>query len=69
MKKLSNLKGARVLKRNEQKTINGGGSKCATNSCQYLPDGSYCAPGRCCQYGCCRPRPDAHQCPRFDHKK
>ncbi len=58
MKKLANLNGAKMLSKNQQKSINGGGSKCATNICQFLPNGAGCAPGRCCSHGCCRPNPN-----------
>ena len=61
MKKLTNLKGAKALSRNQQKSIHGGGSRCATEFCNNQPNGvacnSYGFPG-CCSHGCCRPNPN-----------
>ena len=48
MKKLSNLKGAKTLSKQEQKSINGG-LRCDDNCPNYMP---YCCGGYCSRVPC-----------------
>ncbi len=48
MKKLSNLKGVKILDRETQKSVTGGGMFCT-----YRPNGYPCAGTRICCYGKC----------------
>ncbi len=60
MKNLAKLNGAKALSKNEQKSINGGGSKCNYQpQCVGAPNGKCCTTNSggsgYCSHSCCRP--------------
>ncbi len=58
MKKLTNLKGIKFLNKNEQKSINGGGTGCIIYSAQECTNcGGYLLPN-----GCCLGTSETHAC-------
>ncbi len=58
MKNLVNIIGAKTLGKAEQKSINGGETKCSQGFCSNQQDLAKCDFGGklgCCRSGCCRP--------------